>query len=148
MPDCRPKVDRGALRERYPFICGFVEMDCKTNKGVTKLKTALCREVDRLKWVRDPFPETWDNVRQALTKDGRKKAHLTYADYRALCAKHYVADEGKQDSLAEILHDLGSAINYRNDPQLREATVLQPEWLTENVYALMRRDEAQVGILT
>ena len=147
VPGCRPRVDRGALQERYPFIRGFVEMDCKSNKGIPKLKAALCREVDRLKWVRDPFPETWDAVRLALTQGGKKRAHLTYAEYRALCVKQGVTDEGKQDSLAEILHNLGAALNYRNDPRLREATVLQPEWLTKNVYALMRRAEKRAGVL-
>jgi internalin A len=84
VPGCRPRVDRGALQERYPFIRGFVEMDCKSNKGIFKLKAALCRVVEQLKWVRDPFPETWDAVRLALTQGARKKAHLTYAEYRAL----------------------------------------------------------------
>ena len=147
VPDCRPKVDRGALQERYPFIRGFVEVDCKSNKGITKLKAALSKEVDRLKWVREPFPETWDAVRLALTRGGKKRAHLTYSEYRTLCAKHHVADAGQQDSLAEILHNLGAALNYRNDPRLHEATVLQPEWLTKNVYSLMRRAEKQAGVL-
>ena len=147
VPGCRPRVDRGALQERYPFIRGFVEVDCKSNKGITKLKAALCKEVDRLKWVREPFPETWDAVRLALTRGGKKRAHLTYSEYRTLCAKHHVVDEGQQDSLAEILHNLGAALNYRNDPRLHEATVLQPEWLTKNVYSLMRRAEKQAGVL-
>jgi hypothetical protein len=147
VPGCRPKVDRGALQERYPFIRTFIEMDCKSDKGVAKLKAALYREVGRLKWVREPFPETWDAVRQALAKGGSKRAHLSYADYRALCARNHVTDEGKQDSLAEILHNLGAALNYRNDPRLHEATVLKPEWLTKNVYALMRRAEKQAGVL-
>jgi internalin A len=147
VPGCRPKVDRGALQERYPFVRGFVEMDCKTKKGVTKLTTALCREVDRLQWVREPFPEVWDDVRRALA--GRsKKAHLTYAEFRALCADHGLANAGEQDSLAEILHNLGAALNYRNDPRLREATVLKPQWLTKNVYALIRRAEKCAGVLS
>jgi internalin A len=50
------------------------------------------------------------------------------------------------DSLSEILHNLGAALNYRNDPRLREATVLQPEWLTNHVYALMRHAETQEGV--
>jgi internalin A len=147
-PGCRPQVDRGALQERYPFIRSFVEVDCKTDKGVAKLKGALCREVDRLPWVREPFPAAWDAVRRALSTGRKKRAHLTYAEYRALCATHGVQDEGQQDSLAEILHNLGAALNYRNDPRLREATVLQPEWLTKNVYALVRRAEKKAGVLT
>lgn len=147
LPGCRPKVDRGALQERYPFIRDFVEIDCQSNRNITKLKTVLCREVDRLKWVREPFPESWDAVRRALTVGRKKRAHLSYAEYRVLCAKHGVMDEGQQDSLAEILHHLGAALNYRNDPRLREATVLQPEWLTKNVYGLVRRAEKQAGVL-
>lgn len=146
-PCCRPKVDRGALQERYPFIRDFVEIDCQSNKNIAELKPVLCREVDRLKGVREPFPESWDAVRCALTVGRKKRTHLSYAEYRTLCAKHGVMDEGQQDSLAEILHHLGTALNYRNDPRLREATVLQPEWLTKNVYGLVRRAEKQDGVL-
>ncbi|HEV7403598.1 MAG TPA: COR domain-containing protein [Chthoniobacteraceae bacterium] len=167
VPGCQPRVDREALKERYPFIREFVEMDCQSKLGIPRLKAALCREVEALPWVREPFPETWDNVRRALAgtepaKTGMlgkvreffsppppkpKRPHIRYAEYRKLCTEKGVTDEGKQDSLAEILHHLGAALNYRNDPRLREATVLQPDWLTNNVYKLMRHAEAQAGLL-
>jgi hypothetical protein len=76
-----------------------------------------------------------------------KRPHIPYAEYRRLCTEKGVAGDGMQDSLAEILHHLGAALNYRKDPRLREATVLQPEWLTNNVYKLMRHAEAQGGLL-
>ncbi len=72
---------------------------------------------------------------------------MQYADFRNLCEKLGEPDAGRQDSLAEILHRLGSAINYRMDQRLREATVLQPPWLTRNVYALMRKAEKLNGLL-
>jgi internalin A len=149
LPGCRPRLDCAALKERYPFIRGFVELDCKSGRGVDELRGALCREVEAMAWVREPFAVSWDDVRRALAgEDGReKRAHIPYAEYRLLCADRGVTDEGHQDSLAEILHNLGAALNYRNDPRLREATVLQPEWLTNHVYQLMRRAEAQEGLL-
>lgn len=147
VPGCRPRLDRGALQERYPFIRGFVELDCKTGKGVKMLSTTLCREVSRLNWVREKFRESWDNVRRALAGGQPRRAHVSYAEYRRLCVKHGISDEGEQDSLAAILHRLGAALNYREDPRLRESTVLQPQWLTKNVYGLMRRAEKQSGLL-
>ncbi len=144
---CRPRLDRGALKERYPFIRGFIETDCKSRKGITKLKTALCREADRLKWVREPFPAAWAAIRRRLAAGKKKQPHLTYAEFRARCAGEGITDPSQQDSLAEILHNLGAALNYRMDPRLREATVLVPEWLTRNVYALMRRAEKKAGVL-
>jgi internalin A len=148
VPGCRPKVDRLALQERYPFIAAFVEMDCQSRKGVANLKKTLSKEVDKLKWIREPFQPEWAAVRKALTAAGKKqRAHLSYAEYRALCTTHGVTDGGQQDSLSEILHNLGAALNYRTDPRLREATVLQPLWLTKNVYGLVRQAEKQSGVL-
>lgn len=122
-PGHRPKVDRGALRERYPFIRGFVETDCATRKGIDTLNKLLCAEVEKLPWVRQAFDGTWDAVRRTLAKGGKARPHLPYAEYRRLCKEHGVAEDRLQDSLSEILHNLGAALNYRNDPRLREATV-------------------------
>jgi hypothetical protein len=147
VPGARAEVDRAALRERYPFIRGFVEMDCKVKKGIPVLKAALFRELERMPWVREPFPEQWNAVRHALTATN-KWTHLTDAQYRELCVEHGVTDEGQQDYLTEILHHLGSALNYRNDPRLHEAVTLQPEWLTQHVYALLHRAARQSGVFT
>jgi internalin A len=144
---CRPKVDRGALKERYPFIRGFVEIDCKTKKGIPRLKEALHRQVARLKWIHEPFKSSWDQVRRALAPKSKTPSYLAYDAYRTLCAAHDVTDEQEQNSLAEVLHNLGAALNYRNDPRLREATVLKPQWLTKNVYTLMRKAEKHEGVL-
>ena len=71
---CRPKVDRSALEERYPLIRGFVEVDCKTNRGIAKLEEMLKRQVGHMKWVRDPFKASWDQVRRSLTKGNQTRA--------------------------------------------------------------------------
>jgi internalin A len=147
---CRPSIDREALVERYPFIQGFVELDCNTKKGVEKLKKNLHKIVWNSAWVRAPFPNSWDKVRRALasTRGYQKQPHLTYTEYRVLCNKLGVTDVSEQDSLADILHNLGVALNYRNDSRLREATVLKPEWLTKHVYALLRRAQIKSGVLS
>jgi internalin A len=175
VPGCQPRVDRGALKERYPFIREFVKVDSRTPRGIPELKAALCREVEALAWVREPFPASWDRVRRALAGEEEeepapaktgvlekvrtlfstppvkppkpKRSYIRYAEYRRLCTEKGVAGDGMQDSLAEILHHLGAALNYRKDPRLREATVLQPEWLTNNVYNLMRHAETKQGLL-
>ena len=147
LPGCRPEVDRGMLREHFPFIRGFVEMDCKVKKGVAALKAALFRELERMPWVREPFPEEWDDVRRSLVTAPQQRGHLTYAQYRDECAGHGVEDQGQQDYLSEILNHIGAALLYRNDPSLDELTLLKPEWLTRHLYALLHRAEKRAGVL-
>lgn len=138
VPGCRPEVDRIALRERFPFIRGFVEMDCKAKKGVPALKTALFRELDRMPWVREPFPEEWDKVRRAIAT----RKHLTESEFRDLCLEHGVKDEGQQDYLRELLHHLGVALDNQND-----GVMLQSGWLAKHLYPLQHRAEKQAGLL-
>ena len=148
VPGCRPDVDRGTLRDQYPFIRGFVEMDCKIKKGIPVLKAALCRELERIPWVREPFPEEWDAVRHTLAASAPPWTHLTSDAYRTLCAEHGVRDEGQQDYLADFLHHLGTALNFRHHPRLSDDTTLHPEWLTKHTYALRLRAQLHAGILT
>jgi len=147
VPGCRPEVDRALLRERFPFIRGFVEMDCKVKKGVAALKTALLREIERMPWVSEPFPEPWVAVRHALAANAGQPGHLCYAQYRAVCIEHSVKDEGQQDYLAESLHHLGATLNDHTEPGRHPADLLDPHWLIKHLYALLQRAEKLAGVL-
>jgi len=72
---------------------------------------------------------------------------VPYDEYRRICRACGVADEERQDLLAENLHALGVALNFRRDERLRFASVLKPHWLTEHVYALVRHAEEKAGRL-
>ena len=140
-----PAIDRNRLRERYPFIVGFVETDCATPTGIQELRKLLCGTLDALPWVRAGFPEEYRRVKERL--QAQPDPHLAYDAYRKLCGECGVPDETKQDLLAKNLHALGVALNFRKDERLRFASVLKPHWLTENVYALVRHAEAKHGVL-
>ena len=54
--------------------------------------------------------------------------------YRILCRELGEEDTTAQEQLAGFLHSLGIALNYRDDPRLRDTHVLNPRWVTEGVY--------------
>jgi internalin A len=139
------KLDRRALKERYPFIVDFVETDCATKTGIAKLRDLLHTTVDSLQWVRAPFPEIYRKVKSKL--EAEENPHLPYDAYRRICVECGVTDQEKQDLLAENLHALGVALNFCSDDRLRFASVLKPHWLTEHVYALVRHAEQKAGVL-
>ena len=130
VPGGRPEVDRAALREFYPFIRGFVEMDCKAKKGVPALKAALFRELERMPWVREPIPEPWDAVCRVLRADAAPRALLTDSAYRALGVHHGV--QGRLDvdqqpaDLGEVLVLVSLAVEDVQDQggeEIRRALV-------------------------
>lgn len=139
------RVDRVALRERYPFIVDFVETDCATGAGIPKLRELLHATVDPLPWVRADFPNDYRRVKDRL--EAVPSPHLPYDEYRRICSECGVAEKERQDLLAENLHALGVALNFRKDARLSFASVLKPHWLTDHVYALVRHAELKSGVL-
>ncbi len=133
-------LNRRALRQKYPFIRDFIATDCAEGAGMNELRTAIDRETDQLKHLRAAFPASWFTVKDALSKltEGRvRKSFLTFDEYRALCAEHGEKDHGAQDSLATHLHNLGIALNYKDDPRLRDMHVLNPHWVTNGIYKIL-----------
>jgi internalin A len=141
----RARLDRAALRERYPFIVTFLETDCATRLGVDQLEETISETIGTLEWVSEGFPSKWARVSHRLRAN--PQPHLSYESYRRICREEGVTVESEQDSLSENLHRLGVALNYRDDKRLKFASVLKPHWLTENVYALVRHAEKNAGVL-
>lgn len=139
------KVDRNALQEKYPFIAGFVETDCRSGRGVAKLKKLIHGTVDGMASVREAFPQAWFAIKEKLTT--MEADYLSYGEFRAQCRQLGEPDTAAQDSLARVLHRLGVALNYADDERLREATVLNPQWVTKGIYTLLREAASDEGVM-
>lgn len=132
------KLDRNLLLEKYPFIAGFVETDCETGLGMDELKQQIATAVQGLAFIGQTFKSSWWQIKQQLEKSQRQKHYLAYSEFQRICSKHGETDAKTQGMLAEIFHALGIALNYGQDERLRNTTVLNPRWVTENIYKLLR----------
>jgi internalin A len=138
-------LNRGALRQKYPQIRDFIETDCdnpgtdgqpgKSGYGIENLEQAICREIDQLPDVRQVFPQSWFAIKEQLATSDQN--FLTIDAYRALCCEHGETVEESQNNLSLFLHRLGIALNYSDDPRLRDRHVLNPHWLTDGIYRLL-----------
>jgi internalin A len=140
-------VNRGGWLEKYAGnIKGFVETDCEDAKSITWLKKKIQEELQAMQSLKESFPTQWFAIKNELSQ--MKDQYVTYERYRDLCANLGEKDAGKQASLAGFLHDLGIALNYKDDPRLRFAYVLKPEWVTEGIYALLHAFVKNKGLFT
>lgn len=147
-------LNRTGLKQKYPFIRAFVETDCKpeTNNGIPVLKKDITSALRVMKHVRADFPAGWFEIKDRLAK--MKKPFISFDEYRKICGELGENDPKAQEQLAGFLDDLGIALNFREDQQLREETVLNPHWITEGVYKIItsklvanRRGELKLGTL-
>ena len=135
----RFEVDEEALREKYPNIIGFYATDCKTNLGIRKLRQAVETHLRGMEDVKKVFPAAWFRIKEQLP--ARAKNFISFDAFRAVCAELGEKDRKEQEHLAHFLHVLGIALNYRDDPRLKETSVLNPHWVTGGIYALINDDK-------
>jgi internalin A len=141
-------VNRGLLREKYPVIADFVSTDCKDASGIQQLKELIARKTETLEHRKVGFPADWFEIKEQLS--GMKENFVTWDRYQEICRELGERDPEAQRQLATFLHILGIALNYRDDPRLKETHVLNPRWVTEGIYTLLRAGQRQWrdGVLT
>jgi internalin A len=128
-------LNRTALQSKFGFIRAVLRTDCADGTGLDELARTIRRETDALPNLRDAFPASWFAVKDRLSS--MSQSWLRLEQFRRCCADLGVSEEAAQDSLAETLHRLGIALNFREDRRLRDTHVLNPRWVTEGVYRIL-----------
>lgn len=133
----RLDVDRRGLQKKYPTIQGFIPTSARDDIGIDKLKTAITNTLAEMPDVDSPFPASWMRVKEELTAMQAARNFIPYTEYEQLCHEKGVAETSSQETLIRFLHDLGITLNFQDDDRVRETSVLNPNWVTHGVYALL-----------
>lgn len=159
-------VDRQLLQERFPWIHSYSRTNCQERDGCDELKQRLCDAIGALKETEPPHlqvPDTWLKIMESCALEARGKAppivnkllhwiglaghptpsvkgreRLTLDQFRKICFDKGETNQKRQDSLARLLHKLGVVLHFVDEPRLRDTTVLNPHWVTDGVYRLLR----------
>ena len=135
-------VDRRALKERFPSLHSFTPTNCDQRVGCDDLKQRLQEAIQSLPKTELPqlqVPQTWLDVMHACAKKSEAKCqHLTLQQFQEICAQQGEKEPEQQEFLARLLHKLGAVLHFVDEPRLRDTAVLDPHWVTDGVYRLMR----------
>ncbi|NEP17061.1 MAG: GTP-binding protein [Leptolyngbya sp. SIO4C1] len=131
-------INRKALREKYPNIQAILETSCQTAEGIEALRQAILHEVAQLRDVYNLLPLSWFEVKEQLERMDRD--FISYSEYIGICHQHAIPEEQNQNQLIDLLHNLGLVLNFREHPLLHNTSVLNPDWVTEGIYALLSDD--------
>ena len=131
-------LNRKALQEKYPFIKDFVKVDCKDRTGIERLINVIKKQTGELKNLRDPFPAVWFKIKEKIASID--KNFLAFNEFKKFCRDNGESEDAAQSLLAGYLHDLGIALNYSDDPRLKDTHVLNPHWVTNGIYKILNSD--------
>jgi internalin A len=129
------ELNRELLREKYGQNVFFAETDSSTGHGIPQLREQIRQLATKLPGLRAAWPSAWRHVKDELPQ--QKKSWMTFDDFLDFCQARGVADRKDQEALAESLHDLGLMLSYRSDETLRGFGVLNPQWVTKGIYAML-----------
>jgi internalin A len=131
-------INRKALLEKYPNIQAILETSCLNGQGIVELRTAIMQEVGQLKEVYDPLPLPWFEVKEQLEK--MAEDFISDRKYIGICIKNNINEDENQEQLIDLLHRLGVVLCFRNHALLQSTNVLNPDWVTQGIYALLSDD--------
>ena len=141
--DLRTKyIDEAGFKKKFPNIQAFCKVSCLDNRGIGELTGLIRDRLALMPHLRDKLPRAWVDIRQRLEKERKKKNYIGREEYLAIC-REYGLERERAEFLSGYLHDLGVILHYRHDPLLENTVILNPEWATEAVYALIDRREIQ-----
>lgn len=136
-------INRRGLQEKYPAIKGFIRTSARSGSGIPQLETAIANILSSMEHVDTPFPASWMRVKNALVDLQSKRNYIPYTTYIRGCKKAGIDNENSQTTLIRFLHDLGIILNFNDDERVRDTSVLNPNWVTEGIYALLNSPKLQ-----
>ncbi len=142
-------INRQALRKKYPNICDIIETSCQTGEGITDLTAKITEEVGKLQDVYNLLPLSWFQVKEQL--EALDRDFISYGEYIGICYQNQICEEQSQNQLIDLLHNLGLVLNFRTHDFLQNTNVLNPDWVTQGIYALLSDETLKTqgkGILT
>lgn len=135
------RVTFSDIKRKHPQVALCVPTDCETGSGIAQLRDAIAGVAAGMESIRVEFPEVWFAIKNRVAT--LPVPYISLAEFRELCHAAGEVDEAQQDELLRHLHNLGIALNYPDEFAPGDTNVLNPRWLTEGVYGLLRAPQIE-----
>ena len=113
------------------------------DKRFEALKNEIENKTSNLKHIGQSLPKKWVDIRKDIEEIKQSKAHITKSEYRKLCDKQGLTKKESQDFVLNYFHDLGIALNYKTDSNLRNKLILRPNWVIDALYVVLKDEKIE-----
>ena len=156
-------INTRQLLQEFPQIVGEPIIYCAVSDKLDNfevLTKMVINQVFCLDSAAMEFPLTWNEVRTELEMNSNRRGrsgsryYIDKEDYQKLCITQGITDDNIQRWLLEWFNDLGICFSYHQEEGrgLERYHVLNPEWLTNAIYAIIcigqRPEFSDNGVIT
>lgn len=127
-------VNRRFLQAKYKNIIGFFPISCAKGIGIDNFCENLSAALKKVEMCKIKWSANWLVVKTHL--ENMEENFINYKEYRTLCDHENITEAEAQNTLVELLHDLGVVLHFK-DLDLIDTHVLQPKWVTQAVYKII-----------
>ncbi|MCD7937810.1 MAG: hypothetical protein LUG98_13205 [Tannerellaceae bacterium] len=119
----------------------YYELNLKSrNRGLAAIRKEIISQLSGLPHCRKDVPASWVAVREALKKERKQEACISYDTFKRICRE--VAPGSFREAIdysdcCEFFHHIGVLLWYASHKQLREYVILRPEWAMNAVYKII-----------
>ena len=108
-------------------------------QSIDDLIASISTHVKTLQDIQFPLPPSWKAVKQEVESfQAQDVDFIESNEYEKLCDKHGIENTHLQNTLLTILNQIGTIVTYRNNKRLREMQIINPLWVTNGVYKIVR----------
>lgn len=134
------RIDLKEYKERYPQIRLVIDISCKDNINIPRLRYIIKKEASNLSITKERWLKSWHDIRQILIQKSKERKYISLEQYLEICAQNDVF-RNEALSLSKYLHDLGIILHYQSDQYLKNIVILYPEWSTNALYKILDSQE-------
>ncbi len=148
-----PNVRLAELQEKHPnLITDGDNVFCVSNEsgdGIENLREVIRQTAANMPLMNERWPVKWRSAADAVLKNAAVDRHVTANKWRRLLAEHNVTGKG-EEVLSTWLHELGEILYFRDDDEIDDLVILDPQWVTEVISRVVtcKQTEANNAILT
>ena len=128
------------LKQKYPQVVGHFPVSNKDRSGVDELRAAIAASAASLPLMGEIWPAGWLGAANALRAKAKEENYLAPSRLLELMARSRVGSDDAQ-ILTQWLHELGEILYYRDDDELNDTVILNPQWVTQAISRVLESEE-------
>ncbi|MCX6377930.1 MAG: hypothetical protein NT023_00405, partial [Armatimonadetes bacterium] len=147
----RADLPLAEIQRKYPQVEGAYTVSNKSGVGFSKLRAAIQRlcACDKMPLMGEPIPERWKRAMEGVRKLPSRTLWMTHdALLDKLATYSLTGDTAK--IVTSWMHDSGDLLHFRENKELQDIVILQPQWVTRHIALVLdsRRVQKENGVFT